>query len=188
MTLVVAKRFGDAIVIVSDTQLTADKRKPRLPRLNGAIRSMVMAPGLTISYAGDPDIANQALLANVGLHGHPTYSRVQGRAPQVRAGDGFHIGLSSSDTARGDQGRSRGGRRNIGVDRMLRGVRSIQGEFHTEKSSTNLPEIVKVGSDILPRFYLSPGDLLQVGEQFLVALPLAACVLRADGGPQAQVM
>ncbi len=82
MTFVVAKQFGERILIAADTMIsvtsetkTVDDRAPRPDIIPGRLKAVVLAPNITAAYAGwaDPGqsairAAKQALAEGGGIH------------------------------------------------------------------------------------------------------------------------
>jgi hypothetical protein len=65
MTVVIAKRFDQAICLVSDTMIS-DHTSGKANRIPGRLKIITLSPNFTVAYAGH---ANQALDAIRGVHG-----------------------------------------------------------------------------------------------------------------------
>lgn len=59
MSLVVARKFGSQIYIVSDTKITYCNRETK--PLEGVVKSIILNPFLCVSYAGTVEYANDAI-------------------------------------------------------------------------------------------------------------------------------
>jgi hypothetical protein len=62
MTLIVARRTGNALTIVGDTHWTDVRSGLPVAALRGVIKSVVLAPHFTVSFAGDLRLAGEALI------------------------------------------------------------------------------------------------------------------------------
>ena len=61
MSLVVARKIGNEIYIVSDTKLTDLLRHEKIPPDQGTIKSIILKPDLTICFAGNVPLAAEAI-------------------------------------------------------------------------------------------------------------------------------
>lgn len=61
MTLVVGRISNGSITVVSDTKLTNEMTKAPIPITKGMVKTKIIAPGLTISFAGNSSLADKAV-------------------------------------------------------------------------------------------------------------------------------